>query len=472
MRESGMDRALEEIHDLFGKRYSDKLVDRIIYSGDVWPYFLVKAQRISDLTLPRAVVWPINDDEIRDLINIARKYKTPLIPYGGGAGVTGAAMTIKDSIVIDLKKMKKVLEIDEESSMITVETGIIAQHLEDYLNRKGFMFPHYPMSMWTSTIGGFLATRASGILSTKYGNIEDLTLGMKVITGTGDVYNFPPFPKTSSGPDLKKVFIGSEGTLGIITQTTLRIFPLPEKLTFKVLLFEKIEDAIGFMRRIIQHGIKPALMRLYDEMDTALTFGKMGLEDSGNLLLLMFDDQEPIVSGIIETVENTANDYNAKGLDDELGWKWWRERYHKYMSIPDAMEMGIIDTFETVIRWSKLYELYQSIKNTLEENECMVMAHFSHFYQDSAAIYFTFLTGYGGESDPFDNYKKAWRLILERALELGATLSHHHGIGILRGNWLRKELGRSMSILRALKSIFDPDNILNPGKLGLNGVEW
>ncbi|MGQ4892790.1 MAG: FAD-binding oxidoreductase [Candidatus Njordarchaeia archaeon] len=471
-RREEISKGLDELESFYGRRYSEKLVDKIIYAGDVWSYYLVKALNIGDLELPNAIVWPINEEEVSETIKIARKYKIPIIPYGGGAGVTGGAMTIKGGVVVDLKKMHRIIELDEESHMVTVEAGLISEHLEDYLNRHGFMFPHYPMSMWSSTIGGFLATRASGVLSTKYGNMEDLTLGLTAVAGTGEIFDFKPFAKTSSGPDLKKIFIGSEGTLGIITKATLRIFDLPEERKFKVLLFDDIKEAIEFMRILMQRGITPALVRLYDELDTSVTFSKAGVEEEGNLLILMFDDIEPIALKKMEIVDELLRRFKVRELDSEIGRVWWEKRYHKYLANPDAMEMGITDTLETATKWSNLYNLYTSIKKVFEESECMVMAHFSHFYVDTGVIYFTFLADYGEDGSKFVNYKEAWDAALEATIKLNATITHHHGIGLLRGKWLEKELGETMKLLREFKRIMDPDNILNPGKLGLNGVDW
>jgi len=413
---------LKELEGLFGDRFSDSLIDRIAYSGDVWILYLLKSLNIKDINLPSAVIWPKNTDEVIEAVKIARDYKIPLYTYGGGAGVTGAVIpTTEHGVVIDLKLMNKILEFDEISQIVKVEAGVIAQHLEDRLNRRGFMFPHYPMSMWTSTIGGFIATRASGILSTKYGSMEDLVIGLQVVTGTGELLDFPPQSKTSMGPDLKRIFMGSEGTLGIITNATLRIYKIPEKLTFRVYLFEQLNEAINFIREILQSGIKPPLIRLYDEMDTSVTFSRFGISE-GNLLIMMFDEPQPIVEGILKKIEDIEKRHTFESLEEKIGYEWWHHRYHKYLSVPDAVNLGVVDTIEIYARWSKIYELYTRVKKAIEENESMAMAHLSHFYIEGAAIYFTFISDYS-EENLFENYRRAWEAAVKECLNVGGKLA-------------------------------------------------
>jgi len=443
-----------------------------VYTGDVWIYHLIKMKEFKDMVVPKAVFWPTSEDEISNLIKIARKYKFKIIPYGGGAGVTGASKVLEgNSVVVDLKKMREIIEIDEESMIARVQTGIISQHLEDKLNRLGLMFPHYPMSMWTSTLGGFMATRASGIMSTKYGNIDDLVLGFRVVVGTGDIIEFKSHSKTSVGPDLKRVFLGSEGTLGVFTEATIRLYPLPEERFFKVYSFQKLNDGIDFMRKVIQKGLEPAILRFYDEFDSATTFSHFIEEPEGNIMLIMFDDEEKVAKAKIDLIEKAIEEYKAKELDEEIGQKWWDKRYRKYFATPNAIKMGIVDTIEVAVKWRALYDLYKDIKTKLESLEVAVMAHFSHFYQDSAAIYFTILTEYG-EKDLFEKYRDAWEVVVSECLKKNATISHHHGVGLLRSKWVKMELGESFNLLRKLKKLLDPDNVLNPGKLGLDGVGW
>ncbi len=466
------DTIINSLRDLFGKRFSDKLPDRVIYSGDVWIYHLIKSRKVSNLHLPLGVVWPTSEEEISDLVNLAREKKFYLIPYGGGAGATGASVVVSEkTIVVDLKKMKEILEIDEESMTARVQTGIISQHLEDKLNRRGLMFPHYPMSMWTSTLGGFMATRASGIMSTKYGNIDDLILGFRVVTGRGEIIEFKDFPKTSVGPDLKRLFLGSEGTLGFFTEATIRLYRLPDERYFAVFSFKDIKSGIEFMREIIQRGLQPALLRFYDEFDTTTTFSHFVSELEGNLMLVMFDDEEEISKVKLDLVKKLAEKYRAKELNDEIGYKWWEKRYHKYLAAPTAARMGIIDTIEVATKWGRLQKLYDEVKSSLESNEAAVMAHFSHFYQDSAAVYFTIITEYG-EEDLFEPYRKAWETVMEICLKNNATISHHHGVGLLRLKWLDKELGKALDLLLQLKRLLDPDNVLNPGKLTASSERW
>lgn len=200
--------------------------------------------------LPDFVVFPENKEQISKIIKLANKYKIPIVPWGGGSGSQGGALPVKQGIVMDIKKMDKVINIDEESLVVTAELGILVQSLEWILNEKGFTMGHYPASAFCATLAGSLAHRGSGVLSNKYGKIEDMIISMEVVLPNGNVIKTSPVPRHAAGPDLNQLFIGSEGTFGIMTEATFKIHYLPEIRKFRSFLFKDFHGAFESGRKI------------------------------------------------------------------------------------------------------------------------------------------------------------------------------------------------------------------------------
>ncbi len=468
-----LEAALDEIKNVVGNsNISFALHDKYVYSKDAWILSVIKFKRLEDLPLPDAIVWPENTQQVSEILKIATKYRVPIIPYGGGAGVVGGIIASKGGIILDLKKMHNVIRIDKNSLVAVVQPGIIGQNLEERLNRFGLTLGHYPMSLTTSTIGGFVATRASGIMSTKYGNIDDMVMALEVVLPTGEIIRTKATPKASNGPDLNRIFIGSEGTLGVITEITLKLHKIPESREFRVYLFEDLNNAINAIREILQKDIYPAIVRLYDEYDTFLTLNRINISAQGNLLFLLLDGDKRIVETESKIIDEICKSHNAKAMDPKIGWHWWEHRYKQYFDLPEVLEGGFADTIEVATTWDKINELYTKVREALESNDLMVLAHFSHLYRTGAAIYFTFVGEIADGPDPYVNLRNAWDSAMNAILEVGGTISHHHGVGIARNPWLKDELGSSYLLLKKLKETLDPSNIMNPGKLGFNGVEW
>ena len=469
-----MDEFLDDLKKIVGeKNVSVRKVDLINYARDTWIVPVLKFKNRLKLPEPEAIVWPETTKDVSEILKLANKYKVPVITFGGGAGVVGGVIPTHGGIVLDLKKMKNVIEINKEAHYAIVESGIISQNFEEYLNRFGFTLGHYPMSMNTSTIGGFLATRASGTASTKYGNIEDMVLGLEFVLPTGEIVETLNVPKTSVGPDLKRLIIGSEGVLGVITKITLKIFPIPEKQIYKVFMFKTFDDGMDAIREILQSGIFPAIVRLYDEMDTSAILGRIGVHAEGCVLILRFDGKDEIVKVEDEIASKICQEYNAEQLDSKIGIHWWNHRYDQYFELPEVLEGGIADTIEIAATWDKLKTVYHKIRDSVSDLEILLMAHLSHAYTTGGCIYFTFVVEYvEDEDDPFIHLKSTWDKIMQACLDSGATISHHHGVGIARNPWIKKELGTGLELLRRIKNALDPNNILNPGKLGMDGDKW
>ncbi|MGH2827048.1 MAG: FAD-binding oxidoreductase, partial [Actinomycetota bacterium] len=328
---------------------------------------------------------------------------------------------------------------------------------------------HEPQSHDISTVGGWVATRACGQLSARYGGIEDLVAGLEAVLGDGRLVRSKVAPRRSTGPDLASLMLGSEGTLGIVTEVTLRISPISAERVDACVRFEHMADGIAACRALAQSHLAPTVVRLYDREDAFLF--TMGLDDppAGPLLLLSFDGP-----GARARSETAVSLSDGEPIDAGLVEHWWSHRnaavdeYAKSMSGAGMLgPHALIDTMEVAGTWSELRELYHSMKERLTGHADVVTCHVSHVYTDGACLYFTLAKMCGGDDEAAATDERWWEVGMTACLEVGGTISHHHGIGRLRARWLPKELGEFHDVLRAVKRILDPAGIMNPGALGL-----
>src|ERR1700694_5705156 len=220
---------------------------------------------------PDVVVKPRSDEEVAAVVRLANHHRVPVVPWGGGSGTQGASIPTQGGIVVDLTGMDRIVEIDEQSMTVTAEAGVNGKRLEAELNKKGLMLPHYPASAEFATVGGYVAARGSGVLSTRYGKIEDLVVSLRVVTPTGEIVDTLPVPRHAVGPDIAPLFIGSEGSLGVINRVRLQLAPLPAARHFEVVSFQSVEAGIEPVRKILKRGLRPWVVRLYDEVAARIT---------------------------------------------------------------------------------------------------------------------------------------------------------------------------------------------------------
>ena len=274
-------------------------------SLDVW--WMTRYLLCSDRPLPRplAIVFLRSTDQVVRLVRFCYERKIPLIPRGGGAGDCGGALPVEGAIVADLTRMDKILELHERSLTVRVQPGIIQKHLEEYLNRRGYTMNHLPASFSTSTLGGFISTNGTGVLSSKYGKISEMIHQLEVVLPCGTVFRSLPVRHHSTGPDYSRLFIGAEGTLGIITEAVCKIHPLPEVRAFGTFLFPGLTEGIEAGRRVMVSGLQPSLIRLYDEKDTRHVLrDQYGLQQEGSVLLIGFDGYRKVVAALQEVAHD------------------------------------------------------------------------------------------------------------------------------------------------------------------------
>ena len=416
---------------------------------------------------PDFVALPENEEQIIQILKLANQEKIPVVPYGEGSGVVGGAIPVRGGIIIDMKKFNSVIAINDKDLTVTVETGMNGMNLERYLNAKGYTCGHIPQSIYTSSVGGWIAHKAAGQFSTKYGKIEDIILGMKIILPKGDVLRFKPIVRNATGPQLDKLFIGNEGTLGIVTEATLRIWPFPEQRALISYAFPTFEDSLEAVRLILREHVFPAVVRIYDKDETKRHFPDV--ENAKDKVMVIF-----VCEGNRELVnleEKITRNVCEKNLGADCGEKpvehWFETRFRVTETSSSPQYSLTIDTIEVAVSWDNASTIYHNVLDKVKAIKGVVLftAHVSHFYPNGVGMYFSFGGVEMGEQTNFEFYQKVWNTTMKAVLESGGSIAHHHGIGINRSNWMDEEWGKGMDILRKFKQILDPNNILNPGKV-------
>jgi alkyldihydroxyacetonephosphate synthase len=368
--------------------------------------------------------------------------------------------------------MERIVDFDEASFAVTVEAGIRGDRLEGALNAQGFTLGHYPQSMAISSVGGWIATASAGQASAGYGSIEDLLLGLTAALPSGEVVRLPASPRSAAGPDLRSLLIGSEGTLAVVTEAALSVSPLPRGMRWAAFQPASFRHGIELARAVMHSGAHPDVVRLYDDVDAALAFGSAG-HTGGPVLLLGFRDEATAEQGI-EICGHLASAAAATVLLSSLGEHWWIHRndavglYRSIMGEERSFGPGVVvDTMEVAGLWSRLPALHDSIRAALLSHASeAVGCHLSHPYGSGASLYFTFLMRAPDDQAAERAYLTGWEAALRACLETGGTITHHHGIGLLKAPFLADELGTGgIRVLRAIKKALDPEGVLNPGKL-------
>jgi len=366
-----------------------------------------------------------------------------------------------------MKKFNKILMINDKNLTVTAQTGINGMNLERILNSKGYTTGHIPQSIYISSLGGWIAHRAAGQFSTKYGKIEDIILGMEVVLPKGEIINFKTIPRASTGPQLDKLFIGGEGTLGIVTKATLKIWPYPEKRTLISFAFPSIEESFNAIRQILRENMYPAVIRIYDQFETMRHFPDIENAKDKVMVIFVCEGNVKLVD-LEESITKRKSEENSGvncGTHPVEHWFETRFRVTETSAMPPYKI--VFDTIEVASLWENASDVYHSVLESMKQLQGVIMitAHVSHFYPSGVGIYFSFGGVPAKEQTDFEYYQKCWDTIIKAVLDTGGSIAHHHGIGINRSHWMESEWGRSMKTLKEIKKLLDPNNILNPGKI-------
>ena len=431
--------------------------------------------RHRDLPLPVAdvVVRPDTTEQVEGVVRIASEYRVPVIPRGGGSGTQGGTFALYGGIAVDLTRMDRIIEVDETSLTVTVQAGIDGSVLEKELHDRGLTLPHYPGShFFGATIGGCLAARGSGVVSTKYGKAEQLALQVEAVVPPGRRISTLPVPNHATGPDLMQTLIGSEGTLGIITEATMRLEPLPEGRRFLSFQFASVSAGLETARLIMTRRIVPAAMRLYDEADSAKLTSMLDLDSTGVLLIVVLDGYESSMDLEEERIRAVSDINDGIDLGAGPARTWWDGKYEPFAKHNAPAPPTVFGTTDTCARFAALPGLYEAKKRTIEdgfaEYGARYTAHFSHWYPWGGMIYDRFYVDDGPE-DPDEAlalHDRLWNAAIETSLANGGVINEHHGIGLKLGRFMRPQYGAAFDVMLAVKDAWDPDGIMNPGKLG------
>ncbi|MEJ7800671.1 MAG: FAD-binding oxidoreductase [Ilumatobacter sp.] len=438
-------------------------------SRDWWPIALHWSLEGAVPRRAAIVARPTTTDEVAAVVAAANAAGVPVTAAAGRSGVCGASVPVFGGVLLDLTGLDRIGDVDEVSGVVEVECGVFGPDLERVINsRHGLSVGHFPQSFDISTVGGWVACRGAGQYSTRYGKIDDMVVGLEVVLADGRIVRTGGSPAAAVGPDLDQVFIGSEGTLGIITRVWLRAHPVAPCTRRACFHFTDLTTGFEACRRVIRRGATPAVLRLYDAVESER--GRGG--DGTTCTLLVLDEGDRlIVDATMAVVDDVCSELGAPG-DEQLVLDWLSHR-NDTSALQALTRKGLaVDTMEIAAPWSRLDGIYDAAITALLDVPGAIAAscHLSHSYADGACLYFSFAARPAAdvaEATIESTYVAMWDAGQRAVLAGGGNLSHHHGIGLNRSRFMRDALGGAHDVLSSLKQSLDPNGILNPGKLGL-----
>lgn len=452
---------------------------------------LVRLRAGDGAAAPDAVVLPADAAQVAAVLAACAEAGVAVTPFGGGTSVVGGVEALRGqhtaAISLDLSRLDGIVAVDPRSLTATFEPGLFGPELERRLNAQGLTLGHFPQSFEYSTVGGWVATRSAGQASTGYGRIDDLVESLRCATPVGELAT-ADVPASAAGPSLRELVVGSEGVLGVITEATLRVRPLPAEQRYEGWSFASFEQGVEALRLMEQADASPDVARLSDAEETRLTMalgssgslgeraGKLYLRargrEQGCLAFTGFDGDSVDVARRRGRAAEILRAAGAVSLGSRPGRSWLRGRFAAPYLRDELLDRGVmVETLETATTWSNLRRLYAAVGEALRESLTArgtppaVMCHVSHLYRSGASLYFTFLTRQEVGSE-LEQWRAAKHAACDAIVANGGTITHHHAIGSDHRNWMPAEVGElGIEALRVVKERFDPTGIMNPGKL-------
>jgi alkyldihydroxyacetonephosphate synthase len=449
---------------------------------------------------PDLVVYPQSHEDVESVVRLAVEHDVVLIPFGGGTNIVGCVEPAPEEerlvATLDLRRMNRLLRLDRESMTADLEPGLFGPELERVLNAQGVSLGHHPDSFQYSTLGGWLATRSAGTQSNVYGKIEDMVVAMRMVTPQGTLTT-KPLPAASNGPDLNRLIVGSEGVLGVITQATLRVHPVPEFEEYRLLLFPSFLDGYRALHECVRGDLMPSMARLSDEAETELIFAakypahgftkllqqpvKAMLKRRGcahpATLVVAFEGGRTRTLQLRRQARRILHKYRGFDLGTAAGEAWKESRYDIPYLRDYMMDYGLIaDSFETATTWSNVMALYETVTGAIRRAfrditgfKGFVGTHISHLYNTGVCLYFTVgVRSREGSTahDMIAQYAAIKKAATDAIMDCTGALSHHHAVGYEHRPWIERELSPAgIASLRAIKASLDPRGVLNPGSL-------
>jgi FAD/FMN-containing dehydrogenase len=417
-----------------------------------------------ELTLPLCSVLPSSTDEVRQVVLLANREKVPIIPYGGGSGLMGGALSVHAGIVIDLRRMSQILEIDTEARSVRVQAGTVLEELEKRLNREDFILGHDPWTLPVATVGGAISTNSMGYRGGLYGSMGDQVLGLEAVLPNGEVLRTRAVSKSSAGIDLKSLFIGGEGCFGIITEATIRIFPAPEKRALHALRFESFEVGYRAIQEMFRQRVRPAL----------LDFGDAGNKFQGDAVLyLAFEGMDEVVSAEEKRALSVCERFGVKRLSRGEAERFWSDRHEiarRFMkNRRQRRERGrdgvYRDWIHVALPASKVLPFRAAAMEIVKQRGVRILESGLWIQPE------LFSMPLGIEDDGTNQAQLALEETVDELLhlvhELGGSMEYTHGVGVKLAPLMTEEHGYGVEVMRRIKKTLDPNNIMNPGKMAL-----
>ncbi|MFJ1706075.1 FAD-binding oxidoreductase [Kitasatospora sp. NPDC088346] len=453
--------------------------DRLPRAGGKSTPDLLRRRSRDEQDAPDAVVLPGTEEEIAAVLALCSERRIAVVPFGGGTSVVGGLDPVRGDFTavlsLDLRRLDALLHLDEVSGEATLGAGLTGPQAEELLAARGFELGHYPQSFRFATIGGFAATRSSGQDSAGHGRFDDMVRGLRVVTPAG-VLDLGRGPASAAGPDLRQLFIGSEGTLGVITAVRLRVHPTPAVRRYEAWSFPDFATGAAALRAVEQQGTGPTVLRLSDETETGVNLAMTakiggGQVTSGCLAVTVFEGTAEQTGARHRLTREVMLANGGTSLGEEPARAWEHGRFDAPYLRDSLLDCGALcETLETATAWSNLDRLKGEVTAALQTalqaggSTSLVMCHISHVYATGASLYFTVLGAQKG--DPIEQWAAAKAAAGDAIMAAGGTITHHHAVGTDHRPWMPQEIGDlGAAVLRAVKAAVDPAGILNPGKL-------
>lgn len=427
---------------------------------------------------PDAVVLPGSHDEVLSVLQACSESRVAVVPFGGGSSVVGGLTPVRSgfagAIALDVRRLNRLVSLDEVSRTAVLEPGLLGPEAEWLLAEEGFTIGHHPQSFQYASLGGFAAARSSGQASAGYGRFDERVVGIRVATPAGSL-ELGRAPKSAAGPDLRQLFLGSEGAFGVITSLTVEVRPVPEVRAYEGWRFSDFSAGAGAIRRLVQDGPMPTVLRLSDEAETAVNLAAPsevgGAQAGGGCLgIVGYEGPRDEVSNRRSEVTGVLRSLGGE-VDQGAGERWEHGRYDGPYLRDALLDAGaLVETLETVTWWSGIPRLYAAVRESIaaalseQGTPPVVLCHISHVYRSGASLYFTVACKQA--EDPVAQWEAAKAAASEAILAAGGSITHHHGVGRDHAPWFAREIGPlGIDALRAVKAKLDPAGVMNPGVL-------
>ncbi|WP_257577935.1 FAD-binding oxidoreductase [Streptomyces sp. JJ38] len=448
---------------------------RVLHTGGKSTPDLLRRRAGDVEAAPDAVLLPADHAEVEAVLRACAEHAVAVVPFGGGTSVVGGVEPLRGRfgalVALDLRRLDRLVDVDDVARTATLQAGLRTPRAEELLAAHGLTLGHQPQSYEYATIGGYAATRSSGQSSAGYGRFEAMVLSLRVATPSGTL-DLGRSPGSAAGPDLRQLLLGSEGTLGVITEVTLRVRPRPAEQLDEAWSFPDFATGTAALRAVAQSGVRPTLVRLSDETETFVNSALSGEEAvPGCLAVIAHEGEAGQVAALRELTAATLRAAGGTELGTEPVAHWRHSRYSGPYLRDALLGAGVLaETLETATTWSNLPKLRQAVTEALtgtlttDGKPPVVNCHISHVYPEGASLYFTVVAAAG--DDPLARWLRAKRSAGDAIAACGATISHHHAVGADHLPWMEAEIGGlGLEVLRAVKGVLDPTGILNPGKL-------